>query len=192
MGVQGPSKAQGSVTAPRSLPVCPRWHACGFTAPFPATTTTIAVPYASSYFAGGKGSLPAWPVRAACKSLASASLAKNDAALLKAMAKAVNVYFNASGANTCLTWKSVRMCPAGLEGFLPLRRPGHGARAGAGWWVNWPRPVVGLGTQPRCGAAVAARCLATGPVRRRPCSPLLRQCRTRLPQRSATRRTGST
>lgn len=54
-------------------------------------------PYSSSYIINGAGELPAFPVRAACAPLAGAGL--RGEALLGALADAVGVFYNFSGAD---------------------------------------------------------------------------------------------
>lgn len=65
----------------------------------------LQYPYASSYMTNGDGELPAYPVAAACDYLAEESLQGRE--LLKGMAAAVGIFYNATGGATCFDWNQV-------------------------------------------------------------------------------------
>lgn len=92
-------------------------------------------PYPSDYMTGAQGPMPAFPVRAACEFLADAALPEDEPALLRAQARAIGVFFNVSGAATCLDWNKAGRSGCWGWGVLGLgpggRRQGlaaHGTR----------------------------------------------------------------
>lgn len=58
-------------------------------------------PYASGYLLHGHGTLPPWPVRAACAALDALTPASSDSELLAGMREAAAVYYNHSGSVHC-------------------------------------------------------------------------------------------
>ena len=56
-------------------------------------------PYASDYMLNGRGTLPPYPVTAACRSLDRAGL--SGEALLQGMSQAVGTFYNYSGSLPC-------------------------------------------------------------------------------------------
>ena len=83
----------------------------------PAVPLSGDYPYPSTYILNGVGTLPAFPVRAACEALAQEGL--EGEALLGAMADAVGVFYNFTG---------------GLECFDPGASANNETQADADFW----------------------------------------------------------
>ncbi len=58
-------------------------------------------PYPSMYILNGQGTLPAWPVRAACQRLDFPAAEASNATLLAGLREAVAVYYNYSQELSC-------------------------------------------------------------------------------------------
>ncbi|KAG1667860.1 hypothetical protein FOA52_011048 [Chlamydomonas sp. UWO 241] len=61
-------------------------------------------PYPSGYVINGMGTLPAFPVRAACENLRWGDM--TDRELLRGMADAAGVFYNHSGDEACFDWRA--------------------------------------------------------------------------------------
>ncbi|KAK9809908.1 hypothetical protein WJX72_001411 [[Myrmecia] bisecta] len=59
-------------------------------------------PYESSYILNGQGTLPPYPMRAACQPMAQPGLEGPE--LLTALAKSIGVFYNYSGVEPCFSW----------------------------------------------------------------------------------------
>ena len=102
-------------------------------------------PYRSAYILNGQGTLPAYPVRAACQHLAERSLKGEE--LVESMAMAIGIFYNFTGELACYNFKddddddehsqeesedfwSWQWC---TEQFMPMTRDGQRD-------MFWPQP----------------------------------------------------
>ncbi len=100
-------------------------------------------PYPSSYILNGLGTLPAYPVRVACENLAHPKM--KGLPLLSGLAAAASVYYNYTGAQTCVDFTKV--------GGPPSRRvscPTQGPTSGAVAAAARPHRHMGAATSWQC------------------------------------------
>jgi lysosomal Pro-X carboxypeptidase len=114
-------------------------------------------PYASDYLTNGGGTLPPWPMRAACAPLADATLPARPDELLRALRAAASVFYNVSGDAACFDPRSnVNAATAADDAFwgwqacteMVMPQSRDGVRD-----AFWPQPYDAAADAAACAAA---------------------------------------